>query len=314
MKNLTIGLHIIAPNVPAILERIREAEAAGVDVAWMTCGGTAPDPLACFSAAALQTSRIEFGTCIMPTFPRHPIALAQAAQVVDQLAPGRLRLGVGPSHKPAMEATYNFDFTRPLEHLRDYLMILNALLKEGKADYTGKRLSAHASMPAPTQIRVMTSALRPNAWQLSGELTDGGISWVSPLPYMRDVAAPNLKLGAEKAGHPAPKVIAHVPIVVSSNAEAVAAAAQRQLGFYPRLPYYSAMWQDAGFPEAKEGTFSDRMREALVISGDAETVATRLREISSFDVDEIIAMPLSVPEDKASAARTVELLGALAKE
>ncbi len=74
------------------------------------------------------------------------------------------------------------------------------------------------------------------------------------------------------------------------------------------------MWQDAGFPEAKEGTFSDRMREALVISGDAETVATRLREISSFDVDEIIAMPLSVPEDKASAARTVELLGALAKE
>lgn len=311
---MTVGLHVSAPTAPATLERIRDAEKAGIRVAWMTSGGAAPDPLGIFAAAALNHETIEFGTCIVPTFPRHPVALVQSAIVVDQLAPGRLRLGVGPSHKPSVEGTYEIPFDRPLEHLREYVTILKALLGEGKVDFTGKRLSAHAQISAPSGVRVMVSALRPNAWQIAGELVEGGISWVSPLPYMRDVAAPNLKLGAEKAGRPASKVIAHVPVIVSTDNDAVAAAAQRQLGFYPRLPFYSQMWQDAGFPEAKEGTFSDAMRESLVISGDAESVATRIREISSFGVDEIIAMPLVLPEDKSAVARTVELLGALAKE
>ncbi len=314
MKNLTIGVHIVAPTVPVTLERIRDAEKAGVDVAWMTCGGAAPDPMGVFAAAALQNERIEFGTCIMPTFPRHPIALAQSALVIDQLAPGRLRLGVGPSHKPSVEGVYEIPFDRPLQHLREYVTILNALLGEGKVDFKGKRLSAHTQIASPSQVRVMISALRPNAWQMAGELVEAGISWVSPLPYMRDVAVPNIKTGAEKAGRAVPKVIAHVPIVVTNNMEAVASASQRQVGFYPRVPYYSQMWQDAGFPEAKDGTFSDAMRDALVLWGDEETVATRIREIHSFGVDEIIAMPLVLSEEKTAVPRTVELLGALAKE
>ena len=313
MKNLTIGVHLTAANVKATIANIAHAEASGVDVAWLTCGGPAPDPLAIFAAAALSCGRIDFGTCIIPTFPRHPIAMAQGALVVEQLAPGRLRLGIGPSHEPAIRATYEIPFERPLQHLREYVTILNALLKEGKVDFTGKRLSAHTQIGGPTGVKVMISALRPNAWSLAGEMTDGGISWVSPLPYMKSVARPAIERGARKAGRPASAVIAHVPVVVSDDAEAVMAAAKRQLGFYPRLPYYSAMWQDAGFPEAKEGTFSERMADALVISGDAATVAMRIRDIANYGVDEIIAMPLQLPDDSASFQRTVELLGALAK-
>ncbi len=315
MKNLSIGLHIAHGNGKRVVEYITEAEKAGIDVAWMTCGGAAPDPLPIFAAAALQTERIDFGTCIMPTFPRHPIALAQAAQVVDHLAPGRLRLGVGPSHKPAMEAGYNFDFSRPLEHLREYLTILNDLLKTGKVAFSGKRLTANAQLPGgPTQITIMASALRPNAWGVVGELAEGGISWVTPLDYHRDAAIPAMEAAATKAGKPRPKVVAHVPVVVSTDEAAVTAAANRQVGSYPRIPFYSAMWQSAGYPEAKDGTFSDRMRETLVISGDAESVATRIREISSYGVDEVIMMPLLLENDHTARDRTVELLGSLAKE
>ncbi len=313
MKNLTIGVHLSAANVKTMLDNIAHAERSGVDVAWLTCGGPAPDPLAIFAAAALSCERIEFGTCIIPTFPRHPIAMAQGAIVVDQLAPGRLRLGIGPSHEPAIKATYEIPFERPLQHLREYVTILNALLKEGAVDFTGERLSAHTKIAGPTGVKVMISALRPNAWTLAGAMTDGGISWVSPLPYMKSVARPSIEAGARKAGKTAPPVIAHVPVVVSDDAEAVIAASKRQLGFYPRLPYYSAMWQDAGFPEAKEGTYSDRMSAALVISGDAEAVAKRIRDIPNFGVDEIIAMPLQLPDDPAAFKRTVELMGALAK-
>jgi len=202
MKNLTIGLHILGRDLPSLVDRILAADRAGLDVAWQSVGGVAPDPLVVFAAAAARAARIEFGSSIVPTYPRHPLALAQAALALDQLAPGRLRLGVGPSHKPAIQGTWGLPFDSPLTHLREYLTILNAILKEGKVSFHGEILHAEAQIPMPTQVRVMASALRPKAFRLCGELTDGAISWLCPLSYIRDVAAPALREGAAQAGRP----------------------------------------------------------------------------------------------------------------
>jgi len=313
MKDLVIGLHIAARDPQGIIDGIVNAEQAGIDVAWMTSGGVAPDPLAVFAAAALRAGRIQFGTSIIPTFPRHPLALAQGAVVVDSLAPGRLRLGVGPSHKPTMERMFNFDFVRPLEHLREYVTILNAILKEGKVSFHGKRLHAEAQLAAPAQVRVMISALRHNAFRLAGELADGGISWVTPMPHIRKVAVPAVRDGAAAAGRAVPPIVAHVPVVVSEDADAVFAAATRQIGFYQRVPFYSAMWQEAGFPEAAGEEFTRNMCNALVVSGREQAVADRLRTFPRDGASEIIAMPLLLPEDRAAGDRTIRLLGELAK-
>jgi F420-dependent oxidoreductase-like protein len=267
-----------------------------------------------FAAASQKTERIKFGTSILPTFPRHPLAAIQGAVAVDQLAPGRLRLGVGPSHKPAIEGMWGIPFERPLEHLREYLTILRAALNEGAVDFDGKRLHAHAKLAGPTGVVVMASALRPNGFRLCGELADGAISWVCPLPYLRDVALPAIAEGAAKAKRPAPPLIAHVPVAVSEDADAVRAASQRQIGCYPRVPFYSQMFQDAGFPEAKEGQLSDRMIDALVVHGSADAVKERLREVSSFGAGELLAMPIVPAGDDGAVARTLKVLGELAAE
>lgn len=314
MQNLKIGLHIAARDGKGALEQIVAAEQAGVDVAWMTCGGVAPDPIAVFAAAALRTERVELGTCIIPTFPRHPMALAQAAMVVDSLAPGRLRLGVGPSHEPAIRGTWGLDFTRPLEHLREYVTILNACFKDGKVDFVGKRLEAHAEFPGTASIRVMVSALRHNAFALAGALTDGGISWVTPPEHIRDVAVPALAEGAARVGRSEPPpAIVHVPLVVSTDAEAVYQQAKAQLGFYQRLPFYRAMWLEAGYPDAAGTEFTRAMCDALVVSGDAQQVAERIRALPAFGAREIIAMPLLLQSDRAARERTIALLGELAR-
>lgn len=313
MKDLVIGLHIAARDARGLIDGIVSAEQAGIEVAWLTSGGVAADPLAVFAAAALRTGRIEFGTSIVPTFPRHPLALVQGAVVVDNLAPGRLRLGVGPSHRPTMERMFNFDFVRPLEHLREYVTILNAVLKGGKVSFHGKRLHAEAQLAAPAQVRVMISALRHNAFQLAGEVADGGISWVTPMPHIRDVAVPAIREGAAAAGRAVPPIVAHVPVAVSEDAEAVFAAATRQIGFYQRVPFYSAMWQEAGFPEAAGEEFTRRMCDALVVSGNEQAVADRLRTFPRDGASEIIAMPLLLQEDRQAAERTIRLLGELAK-
>ncbi len=314
MKNLVIGLHMAARDGKGSLEQIVAAEQAGIDVAWMTCGGVAPDPIAVFSAAALRTERVDFGTCIMPTFPRHPLALAQAAIVVDSLAPGRLRLGIGPSHEPAMRGTWGLDFTRPLEHLREYVTILNASFRDGRVDFDGKRLQAHAQFAGPAAIRVMVSALRHNAFSLAGEMTEGGISWVTPPEHIRDVAVPALAEGAAKAGRSAvPPAIVHVPIIVSTDQAAVHAQARAQMGFYQRLPFYQAMWLEAGYPDAAGTEFTQVMIDALVVSGSEQQVADRIRALPSFGAGEIIAMPLLLADDKDARTRTIRLLGELAQ-
>ncbi|MDZ7727496.1 MAG: LLM class flavin-dependent oxidoreductase [Dehalococcoidia bacterium] len=314
MKDLTIGVHMLSRDGKGAVEQIRQAEQWGVDVAWMTCGGVAPDPLAVFSAAAMQTDRIEFGTCIIPTFPRHPMALAQEAIVVDSLAPGRLRLGVGPSHEPAMRNTWGLDFTRPLEHLREYVTILNQCFKDGKVSFQGKRLHAEAQFAAPADVRVMVSALRHKAFSLAGELTEGGISRVTPPEHIRDVAVPALKEGAAKAGRDTvPPAIVHAPVIVSTDTEAVYQQAVQQVGFYQRLPFYEAMWVEAGYEEAKGEEFTRRMFEGLIIHGDEQQVADRIRGLKDYGAGEIIAMPLLLQNDRQARDRTVKLMGELAK-
>ena len=51
-----------------------------------------PDVLTTFAVAAAKTSTINLGTSIVPTYPRHPLVVAQQALAIHDLAPGRLRL------------------------------------------------------------------------------------------------------------------------------------------------------------------------------------------------------------------------------
>lgn len=314
MNNLVVGVNVRATDVPKLIDGIVAAERAGIQCAWMTCGRVAPDPLAIFAAAALRTTRILFGTAVIPTFPRHPLALVQSAIAVDALAPGRLRLGVGPSHKAPMESMWGIPFERPQEHLREYLTILRAALNGGKVDFDGRRIKAHAQLSSPISVKIMASALRAIGFRTCGELTDGAISWVCPLPYLRDVAVPAIREGASRAGREAPPLVAHVPVVVSEDAAAVRRAAAEQLAHYPRVPYYSRMFQDAGFPEAKDGRLTDRMIDALVVHGTAAQVKERLRQLPSFGAGELLAMPILPAGDEQALARTLTALGELAAE
>ena len=322
MKNMRIGVHIAMQNIqmmgaPDLIDGIVAADRDGLDTAWLTVGGLAPDPFAVFVGAALSgAERIDFGTSIVPTFPRHPISMVQGAASVDQVAPGRMILGLGPSHKPAIEGTWGIPFRKPLSHLREYVTVCRALLEEGQVDHQGELISARGQLPGgPTQVKTMISALREKAWSLSGELTAGGISWMSPLPYIRDVALPAQQAGADGAGRDRPAMVVHTPIVLSEDRDAIYAAAQRQFGFYQRLPYYSQMLQDAGYDEASGKDFSQRMAEALIISGSESEVGDRVRSLhDDYGVDEMLAALVILVDDPApTMSRTRAFLGELAQ-
>lgn len=313
MADGTIGVAAVGRDSSAVLAMIRDLEARGVGAAWLTTGAARPDGLTLLAAAAVQTRRIQLGTAIIPTWPRHPVAAVQQAQVVAQLAPARFRFGIGPSHAAVMEDTFGVDFRRPLSHLREYLHVVRTLLHEGEIEHEGDWCKANASIPwALPSVPVMISALRPSAYELAGEASDGAISWLCPAVYLRDVALSALQRGAARAEREAPPLIAHVPICVHDDLGEAEAAFRSQFSFYLGTRSYPRMLVEAGFPEAEQGEWSERMMDAVLAAGDEDRVTVRLRELLAYGVTEIVASVVTAGEDEeASAARTLDLLAGL---
>ena len=314
MDQKLIGVVVSAADSTGILAGIERAEHLGIPAAWLTTGGVGLDALTVYAAAAVRTSRIRLGTSITPTFPRHPLVVAQQVQVLAQLAPGRFRLGLGPSHRPSVEAMYGFDFRAPLGHLREYVQIVKTVLQRGAVDFDGRYYHAHGQIRTPVDVPVMASALQRKSFEFCGAEADGAISWVCPGVYLRDVALPAMRAGAEGAGRPVPPLMAHAPVCVHEKPDEVRDAARQQLANYVRLPFYVQMLTAAGFPEASTGAWSDAMIETVVLSGEESRVADRLHELFSFGATEILVSPLVVGSDReASLERTLRLVAEVSK-
>ncbi len=83
----------------------------------------------------------------MPTYPRHPLVMAQQALSIYDIAPGRLRLGIGPSNQSIIEGIYGLPQTTPLAHLREYVNVLRKVLWEGKVDNHGQFFNVQVTFP-----------------------------------------------------------------------------------------------------------------------------------------------------------------------
>lgn len=309
MAGLKAGLVMRRPTPAAQIEAIVRAEGMGLPATWSTAGAMGSEAITMFAAAAARTSSIVMGTSIVPTYPRHPIVMATQSLVLASIAPGRFRLGIGPSHRPTIEGTYGISMDKPLAHLREYMTVLRGLLWDGKVEFEGAYFKVKAQLQAePPKMPLPISALRAGAFRLAGEIADGGISWMAPVPYLVNVAKPAMEEGAKAAGRERPPLIGHIPVAMSADSQAVLAAARQQVRQYGRLPFYAGMFKDAGFPVSEDGELSDALLNDLVVSGTPDTVAARLRSIQAAGVDELVITQVTVTDEAAEETALIELL------
>jgi F420-dependent oxidoreductase-like protein len=286
-----IGLDVVDKRTAVTaIDSILRAEARGVPMVWSTVGGLRPDAMTFFAAALARTSSIGLGTAIVPTYPRHPAMLFTQAATLHQIAPGRFRLGIGPSHRPNIVDAFGIPFGKPLDHLREYLTILRALLDTGEATFSGEYFNVNVSGGAPAPMPLYISALRSNAFRLAGEAADGAISWLCPVQYLVETAIPSMQAGATEAGRSMPRMIAHVPVMMTTEASTMRDGAGPVVGRYARLPFYANMFADAGYPVGEGGAVSDDLLDHLVVNGDADTVHQRLEAILNTGIDELLVM------------------------
>lgn len=301
-----IGVVVQPDETSTTLEMIRMAEQARAETVWLTTGRFRPDALTIMAAATQFTTRIRMGTAVVPIWPRHPLALAMQVDALESLAPGRIRLGIGPS-TPAAMSPFGADFRRPLSHLREYLTCLRTLFREGRVDFRGEFVRARGKLAAPLPTEVLASALGEGAFRLCGEAADGALTWVSPPPYVKTTGLPALRTGAASAGRAPPPVVLCVPTLVTEDFPSVRSAAQRLIAPYRGFQYYRDMFAKAGYPPGDE-LFPRRLVDELVVHGSIDEVVSRLSELATWS--EVMVFPLTGGlADRRGFERCLEAIG-----
>ncbi len=289
-------------SIDAIAEDAARAVDDGFESYWLAehpTGGF--DALTVLAFVGARVAEIELGTAIVPTFPRHPLALAGQVLTIRSAIGDRLTLGIGLSHE-VMMAQLGISFEKPIRHLREYLSILMPLLTDGKVSFDGEILSCHAELfKAPQNpCPVVVAALGPQALKVAGMRTQGTtLAWVGPRT-VREHIAPRLREAAESAGRPAPRIIATLTVCVTDDVDAVRGLVSKLLSHYGELPSYRAMFEREGV----EGPAD------VALIGDEGLVERKLQELADAGVSDFAATEFTpAPADRI---RTRDLLKSFA--
>lgn len=290
------------------LDQVREeaAEAArdGLDSFWLPqIFGL--DALGAITAIAASAPRIELGVSVVPTYSRHPLALAQQALTAQVAIGGRLALGVGPSHQMVVEGMYGLSYDRPARHVREYLSVLAPLVRTGSASFSGDvfRVNASLTVDGASSFPILLSALGPRMLAIAGQLADGTATWMCGLQTLRDHIVPTITREAERAGREqAPRIAAGVPVCVSDDPDAARAEAASMLGIYGQLPAYRAALDREG--AAGPGD--------VAVVGDEGSVAEQLSAFAGAGVTDLIAVIYS--KDATQRERTRAVLRELRRD
>jgi F420-dependent oxidoreductase-like protein len=277
-----------------VVELAQGCEEAGLHGLWLGAA-FGFDSIMALTLAGTQTSRLLLGTSVVPTWPRHPLVMAQQAATANAACGGRFRLGIGPSHAMVMKM-YGIDFDRPVGHVREYIQIVQALLSEGKVKFDGERYKVMGFLDVEGMGKppVMLAALHEQMCRTAGALADACLPWLAPPSYVADAVVPEVAKGAAAAGRPAPPVIASVPCVLSTDRDEVHEIVQRELAIYPRVPFYGDMLQRAGVPDAERAAadgWTPAMIDAVVPWGDENQLAKAAQAYLDAGADEVVLSP-----------------------
>ena len=297
---MRIGIFASDDRLTTLVDRARQAEADGFDSFWLPqIFGV--DALSAHTLIGATVPRIELGTAVVPTFPRHPMALAGQARTVSAASGGRLTLGVGLSHQLVVEGMWGYSFDKPVRHMREYLTALVPLCAGEPVAFTGETVTANGAIAvddAPP-VPVMVAALGPAMLKVAAELTAGTITWMTGPQTLADHTVPTLVAAAEAAGTGEMRVVTSLPVAVTDDVDGARERAARVFSVYNQLPSYRAMLDREG---------ADGPADVAIVGSESE-VRAGIERLRSAGVTDFVASEFS--SDPVVITQTRELLKSL---
>jgi F420-dependent oxidoreductase-like protein len=259
------------------------------------------DALTALAVVATEVDGIGLGTSVVPTYPRHPMVLAQQALTVNQVSGGRLTLGIGLSHQAVVEGMWGIPFDHPLRHMADYLEILMPLLAGERVSHTGEAVTGRGEVEVSADpCPVVVAALGPRMLELAGRRTDGTLTWMVGPRTLAEHTVPTITAAAESAGRDAPQVIAGVPVCVTADPVGARQRAATAYAIYGQLPSYRAMLDREGIEAPEE----------IALIGGGDEVSEGLHGLVEAGATLVAATEFGTSDERAATREVlVGLLG-----
>ncbi|WP_330274545.1 TIGR03564 family F420-dependent LLM class oxidoreductase [Lentzea sp. NBC_00516] len=287
-------------TLDAVVDQVRVAADAGFATAWAS-QALGWDALTAIAVAGATVPGIAVGTAVVPVPQRHPMMLAGQALTAQAAVTGRLTLGVGVGVAAMVSGMFGLPTDRPVQRMRDYLTVLGPLLQGESVEYRGDTLTAMGAVTVPGDVpapSVIVAAMGPRMVRLAGELADGTVTWMTGPKALGEHIVPAITKAA--AGRQAPRVVAGLPVCVTSTPDDVRARIAEQFALAAQVPEYRATLDREGVAGPQD----------VAIVGTETQVAQALARLRDAGVTEFMAAPYGTADEQN---RTIDLLAELAR-
>ncbi len=182
------------------------AESKGFDAVWQAESRLVREATVPMAAFASVTERIKIGSGVVDCWSRNPARLAATFSTLDDLAPGRVILGIGAWWDPLAQKV-GIDRSKPLRVMREIVTSVRALLHNETVTFHGEyvhldgvELDYVYQDRRPKDVPIYIGATGMQMMELTGEIADGVVLNYLVSPDYNDQALKALARGADKAG------------------------------------------------------------------------------------------------------------------
>jgi 5,10-methylenetetrahydromethanopterin reductase len=182
------------------------AEAHGFEAVWQAESRLVREATVPMAAFLSCTESIKVGSGVVNNWTRNPALLASTFSTLDDLAPGRVILGIGAWWDP-LAAKVGITRTKPLTAMRETIEAVRALLADEHVTYEGEFVHLdgveldYVHQPRrPKDVPIYLGATGMKMMELTGEIADGAVLNYLVSPAYNEQAMRHLEIGAMRAG------------------------------------------------------------------------------------------------------------------
>jgi len=195
-----------AHSISEAIEYTQYAESNGFEAVWQADSRLVRDAVVPMAAFAAHTEKIKIGSGVVDCWTRNPARLASTFSTLDDLAPGRIILGIGAWWDP-LASKVGIERKKPLKVMREVVTTVRALLADETVSFAGDfvqldgvELDYVYQERRPKEVPIYIGATGMKMMELSGEIADGVVLNYLVSPEYNKRAMEHLEIGVSKAG------------------------------------------------------------------------------------------------------------------
>lgn len=303
------------------------AESLAFDACWLGEDFFYHGGIATATAVAERTDRIRIGLGVLSPLPRHPALTAMEVATVDEIARGRLIVGVG-NGVPAWMRQMRLMPRSPLSAMREGVQLCRRLLAGETVTYEGTCFSLdHVKLgftPFRSRIPIYLGVEGPKGMELSGNVADGTVVSILAGPNYLRWAREHIAVGVDR-GNPKNgrhELVVYVVISIDDDSTKARQAVRRTLAEYVGVGGPNHLTRQAGIAEERLAEMNriyrggrlpvelvdDDMVERLAVAGTPAECEVGIRKLIEAGADQIVFFPFPTSEVEQQLTRIHDTL------